>query len=97
MSHRCDKVVKVAAGNYTNGIELIRLLLEKRGRDIKITDEVVKVTAGNREEIMELLLDQRGGEIRITDEVLQVAATNGHERTLKLINERYETLPPTEK
>lgn len=45
------------------------LLLEQRGADVVITDEVVKAAAGNREsgkEVMRPLLEQRGSDGKIT-------------------------------
>jgi hypothetical protein len=49
------------------------LLLDRRGDEFRITDEVVKEAALN-EEVMALLLDRRGDEVRITDEVVKAAA-----------------------
>jgi len=58
---------------------VIRLLLELRGAEIQITEEVVKAAAGNYgsgEEVMRLLLEQRGAEIQITEEMVKAAAGN---------------------
>jgi hypothetical protein len=60
-------VVKAAAGN---GKEVIALLLDQRGDQITITEEVVKAAAGNWEngkEVIALLLDRRGDQITITE------------------------------
>jgi hypothetical protein len=59
-------VVKAAAGNYENGKEVMRLLLEQRGADIQIIEEVVKTAAGNYrngKEVMMLLLEQQGADV----------------------------------
>ncbi|OAA34802.1 Ankyrin repeat-containing domain protein [Beauveria brongniartii RCEF 3172] len=55
------------------------LLLERRGREIIITEEVVKAAAGNQDngkKVMALLLEQRGDEITITEEAVKAAAGN---------------------
>jgi len=55
------------------------LLLNRRGADVQITQEVVVAAAGNEgdgKEIMTLLLDRRGAEVQITQEVVVAAAGN---------------------
>ncbi|CAD6446264.1 b7a5bf77-39d6-4c44-a99b-040df980e6b2, partial [Sclerotinia trifoliorum] len=59
--------------------EIMMLLLEKRGAEVVITEEVVKAAAENRysgKEIMMLLLEKRGAEVVITEEVVKAAAEN---------------------
>ncbi|KAK1987963.1 hypothetical protein LZ30DRAFT_700989 [Colletotrichum cereale] len=53
------QVVRTAAGNWKNGKEIMALLLDWRGDQITITEEVVTAAAGNRngKGIMTLLLD----------------------------------------
>jgi hypothetical protein len=41
------KVVKAAAGNWRNGKEVMALLLDQRGPEVKITEDVVKEAASN--------------------------------------------------
>jgi hypothetical protein len=41
-------VVKAAAGNKSQGKEVIALLLNRRGNKVKVTTEVVKAAAENR-------------------------------------------------
>lgn len=78
-------MVKAAAGNWINGKEVMTFLLDKRGGDLVITEEVVKAAAGNRrngKEVMTLLLDKRGSEVTVTEEVVKAAAGNekhGHQ------------------
>ena len=48
-----------SCGNRRSGKEVITVLLEQRGVEVVITEEVVKVAAGNewsRKEVMTLLL-----------------------------------------
>ncbi|KAK4072647.1 hypothetical protein Purlil1_13291 [Purpureocillium lilacinum] len=74
-----DKVVKVAAGNYGNGKEVIELLFNRRGGEITITHGVVEAAARNHDkgkEVMELLLNRRGEEAIITAGVVREAAGN---------------------
>jgi hypothetical protein len=55
------------------------LLLDRRGADIQITEEVVKAAARNEdsgEQVMTLLLNRRGADIQITEEVAKAAAGN---------------------
>ena len=51
-------MIKAAAGNL-NGDKVMALLLDRRGGDIQITEEVLKATAGNLygNEVMALLLN----------------------------------------
>jgi hypothetical protein len=66
--------VEAAAGNWKNGKEVMTLLLDRRGADIQITEDVVKAAAGNLlngEEVMTLLLDRRGDDVQITEEVVK--------------------------
>ena len=63
-----------------NGEEVMALLLDRRGDQIQITEDVVEAAARNRgdgEEVMALLLDRRGDQIQITEDVVKAAASNG--------------------
>ncbi|WAO92355.1 HET domain-containing protein [Fusarium falciforme] len=67
-------------------------LLDQRGPEVKITEEVVKAAAGshwNGEQVMALLLKQRGPEVKITEEVLKEAASNEHSgyRVIKFLHQ----------
>jgi hypothetical protein len=65
-----EEVVKAAAGNWDSGEEVMTLLLEQRGGDMVITEEIVMTIASRfGEEAMTLLLEQHGGDIVITEEV----------------------------
>ncbi|KAB8228901.1 uncharacterized protein BDW43DRAFT_315402 [Aspergillus alliaceus] len=72
------RVVNAAARSpYGNGV--IRLLLEQRGDQVQITEDVVKAAAGNLyhgKEVMALLLEQRGDQVQITEDMVKVAAGN---------------------
>jgi ankyrin repeat protein len=73
-----------AAGNKEVGKDMMTLILDRRGREILITEDVVKAAAGNKgsgKDIVTLLLDRRGNEIVITEEVVKAAATNWNNGT----------------
>jgi ankyrin repeat protein len=97
-----DKVIEAAAANPESGKEVMMLLLDRRGDEIKITDEVVKIAAENwsSREVMALLLDRRGDEVKITDEVVKAAAGNyrsGREVMMLLLDRRGDEVKITEK
>ncbi|KAJ3496457.1 hypothetical protein NLG97_g2645 [Lecanicillium saksenae] len=79
------------------------LLLEQRGREITITEEVLKDAVRNEHngrEVMALLLEQRGSEITITEEVLKAAARNeynGEEVITLLLEQQGHRFTITEK
>jgi hypothetical protein len=55
------------------------LLLDRRGDQIQVTEDVVKAAASNErngKEVMALLLDRRGDQIQITEDVVKAAASN---------------------
>jgi hypothetical protein len=72
-----EEIVKAAAGNKWNGKEVMTLLLDRRGRDVQITEKVViEIARRFDKEVMTLLLDRRGGCVQITEEVVKAAAEN---------------------
>ena len=74
-----EKVVEAAAGIEDSGTEVMRLLLDRRGDDVKITEKVVEAAAGNAnngKEVMTLLLDRRGDDVKITEKVVEAVAGN---------------------
>ncbi|KFY17970.1 hypothetical protein V492_00220, partial [Pseudogymnoascus sp. VKM F-4246] len=60
-----ENVVEAATGNERSGKEVVTLLLDQRGDDVRITDNVVKAAARNR-----------GDDVHITDDVVKAAAGN---------------------
>ncbi|KAN0069059.1 hypothetical protein V8E54_012688, partial [Elaphomyces granulatus] len=64
---------------------VVHVLLDRRGDQIQITEDVVKAAASNRwhgKEVMALLVDRQGDQIRITEDVVKIAASiegNGKE------------------
>jgi hypothetical protein len=69
------------------------LLLEKRGNEVKIAEDVVKAAAGNEasgEAVMALLLDKRLEDVTVcvSDSVCLAAATCGQRKTLDLLCQR---------
>ncbi|KAK3933541.1 heterokaryon incompatibility protein-domain-containing protein [Diplogelasinospora grovesii] len=74
---------------------MMRLLLEQKGSEIRVTGAVVQGAARNKyagEEVMEALLDHRGDEVQITEAVLEAAAqtwTSGP-GVMRLLFERKE-------
>ncbi|RAO68956.1 uncharacterized protein BHQ10_004968 [Talaromyces amestolkiae] len=74
-----ENLVETAAWSESNGEEIMRILLDKRGRKIQITPKIVQTAAQNwqcGEEIIRILLDKRGTEIQITPKIVQTAAKN---------------------
>jgi hypothetical protein len=62
-------------------MEIMTVLLDRRGDEVKIIEDVVKAAVGNEEcgmEIMTVLLDRRGDEVKITEDVVKTAAGNWH-------------------
>ncbi|CAI7644417.1 unnamed protein product [Penicillium bialowiezense] len=62
-----DKVVEAAAGNWSHGHDVMKLLLDRRGDEVKITANVVEAARNNvgcGDEIISLLLDRREDEIK---------------------------------
>lgn len=95
-------VTLAAARNSASGKEVIALLLEKRGYEVTITDEVVRAAAENwyGTEVLALLLELRGDEITITDEVVRAAVKNvvsGKEVMALLLEKRGDEITITEK
>jgi hypothetical protein len=71
--------VEAAAGKEENGKEVIALLLNQKGDQITITEEVVKAAVRNQrdaKEVIALLLDRKGNQITISEEVLKAADQN---------------------
>ncbi|KAF3073748.1 hypothetical protein CFAM422_003956 [Trichoderma lentiforme] len=57
----------------------LAVLFNKRGKDIKITKDIVKAAAGNirhASDVISLLVDKRGHEFKITKELLETASAN---------------------
>jgi len=69
-------VLGVVATGYLPHV--MALLLDLRGSEVKIPEEVVKAVAGNEfgVEMMNLLLDRRGSKVNISEEVVNVTVRN---------------------
>lgn len=52
-----------------------RWLLDRRGGEVEVTENVVAAAAGNYKgkEVLRLLLDQRSGEVQVTENVVAAA------------------------
>ncbi|KAK0717950.1 heterokaryon incompatibility protein-domain-containing protein [Lasiosphaeria miniovina] len=85
-----DKVAELAASVDTDA-EVMDILLDHRGSEFKITQDVVLAAAANLwlgEPVMEVLLARRGDEIKITRAVVVAAAGNlGEERMIRHVLE----------
>ncbi|KAJ5683416.1 ankyrin [Penicillium macrosclerotiorum] len=70
--------------------DVLQLLLDRRGEDIQITEEVVKAAASNpfSNKVLELLLDRRGEDIQITETVIISAIRNFRTPMLQLLLDR---------
>ena len=97
-----DLKVLLAAASIENAKEMMALLLDRRGDQIQITEDVVKAAAsnwGNGKEVMALLLDRRGDQIQITEDVVKAAASNygnGKEVMALLLDRRGDQIQITE-
>ncbi|KAK2771388.1 ankyrin repeat domain-containing protein 28 [Colletotrichum kahawae] len=82
--------------------QILTLLLDYLGKNVKVTEAVVRAAAGNLnygKEMMALLLDQRGDQITITEEVVKAAAGNnynGKEVMALLLDRRGDQITITE-
>jgi ferritin-like protein len=89
------------AARFSDG-KAIAILLDQRGDEIKITEQIVKAAALNYtsgKEVMTLLLDRRGHEVKITEAVMKAAAENkgsGKEIMALLLNRRGDEVEITE-
>ncbi|KAI0163841.1 hypothetical protein GGR57DRAFT_497931 [Xylariaceae sp. FL1272] len=75
------------------GTAIVQVLLERRGEQVVVTEEVVKAAAantGNGEAVMRLLLDRRGEHVVVTEEVVKAAAANtgNGEAVMRLLLDR---------
>ncbi|KAM6476251.1 hypothetical protein HDV62DRAFT_396184 [Trichoderma sp. SZMC 28011] len=77
-------------------LDWLTVLLNKRGNDFKITEDIVKAAAGNRRyaaasAIIPLLVDKRGHEFKITKEILETASANDSldGEVMALLEDRY--------
>ncbi|KAK3179011.1 hypothetical protein OEA41_001150 [Lepraria neglecta] len=71
-----EEVVKIARSCDK---EVMKLLLDRKGDEVQITEGVVTAAAGNKSrggEMMKLLLDRKGDEVQITESVITAAAGN---------------------
>ena len=69
-----EKVVKVAVGNWWSGVKVIKVLLQERGSEIKIT-VVVKAAVENKKsgaEIIKILFQERGLEMEVTEGIVKI-------------------------
>lgn len=97
--HITDEMVQDVAKNL-QGSEIMRLLFEKRGHGITITEDLVKAAIGNRNykpEIIFLMLDRY--EYNITEGIIKAAVGNwdhGLEITSMLLKKREHEFDVTE-
>ncbi|KAH6653092.1 hypothetical protein BKA67DRAFT_536788 [Truncatella angustata] len=73
-----EQLVPIIFGKF--GRNVVHLLLEHRGNETTITEEVVKAAAGNEwngKEVMALLLAKRPDDVVITEGVVKAAVGNG--------------------
>ena len=92
-----ERVVTQIARIFDENV--MELLLDHRGEEVKITAEVVEAVAANDrgKEMMELLLDRCGEEVKITAEIVNLAAANdrGKEMMKLLLDRRGEEVKIT--
>jgi hypothetical protein len=92
-----DRVVKYAAlRSYSK--EVMQLLLDRRGDQIRITEDlIVAAAASGSKDTVELLLDRGGAEIRITEEILKSAASSYYSKEIMelLLDRRWHEIQIT--
>ncbi|KAJ0166508.1 Vegetative incompatibility protein HET-E-1 [Colletotrichum tanaceti] len=74
-----QKVVEAAAASKKNGVQVMALLLDVGGADIRITEDVLTAAASNKvsgDAMMALLLERRGFQIEITERIIRAAVRN---------------------
>src|SRR5436190_21662566 len=73
--------VSEAATDDRSGEVMMTLLLDRRGADVQITEEVVALIAARfGQEVMAMLLDRRGADVQITEEVVKTGRAKCRER-----------------
>lgn len=81
-----------AVSHGSNAEAMMALLLDKRGRNIKITEKILRKAAANRRcgaAVLALLFKRCGNRIKITQSVVEEAAERGSAETMSLLlNER---------
>lgn len=80
--------------------EVMELLLEGRGHEFIITEEIMKAAAGNKfrgKEVIELLLNERRDEIIITEEVVEAAARCGSDENLDVLYQQKNNISDWDK
>ncbi|KAF3076247.1 hypothetical protein CFAM422_001038 [Trichoderma lentiforme] len=85
-----EYVVASAATNSKNGEEAMTLLLDQRGHQITITEDIVKAaTRNNNGRVIALLFDRRGDQITITEDIVKAAAKYSEKEVMALLFDRF--------
>ncbi len=74
-----EVVTNAATAEHRKGELAMKVLLEQRHEEVRITEDALVVVAANcirGKEILELLLDQCDHQVHITEKVLEAAAGN---------------------
>jgi hypothetical protein len=80
--------IGAAVSHDSNAEAMMTLLLDMRGRNIKITEAILEEAAANKQcgaAVLALLLKRRGNEIKITESVVKWAARRGSTETMSLL------------
>ncbi|KAF5494939.1 Vegetative incompatibility protein HET-E-1 [Colletotrichum siamense] len=75
------------------GMETLKLLLEKRGDEIEITQRTIINAAKNKKcgiEVMEFLMEKRKDEVKISRDVVMAAAQHGSVKTMEFVLDEYD-------
>ncbi|KAL9468812.1 hypothetical protein ACSS6W_010506 [Trichoderma asperelloides] len=96
-----EDIVKATAGNAFHGKDILELLLNHRGDQIIITEDIVKAAAENwkGKEVVELLLDRRGDQITITEDIIKATISHmwyGKDILQLLLNRRGDQITITD-
>ncbi|KAJ4855373.1 ankyrin repeats (3 copies) domain-containing protein [Trichoderma breve] len=84
-----EHVVATAAMDWKNNEEAMALLLDHRGDQITITENIVRDAARSfNGKLMTLFLDRRGDQITITENIVRDAALNSNSEVMALLLDR---------
>lgn len=75
-----EDIIKAISGhpNCYGSIKIMKFLLDQRGDEIIITEEIAKTAARNNKELIVMLLRERKDEVTITEAIIQAAAGNDY-------------------
>ncbi|KAL2834325.1 hypothetical protein BDW59DRAFT_46333 [Aspergillus cavernicola] len=92
-----EKALEVAAA--ADEKEMVDFLLEQRGKEDRISEDIVCAAAGNKWgtcEVLSYLIDRFKSRVPITERMLVAAAGNGRDALFLLLRQREDRIPITD-